>query len=52
MNQDVDEVTDDDADKIIGEIEMKVGGGSGGGVINYLRKKFIFSTFFLLFSSK
>ena len=32
MNGDVEEATDEDADKIIGEIEMKVGGGPSGGV--------------------
>jgi len=32
MNADVEEATDEDADKVIGEIEMKVGGGPGGGV--------------------
>ena len=46
MNQDVDEVTDDDADKIIGEIELKVGGGSGGGVINFLIKFQVLNFFF------
>ena len=32
MNGDVEEATDEDADKVIGEIEMKVGGGPSGGV--------------------
>ena len=32
MNGDVEDSTDEDADKVIGEIEMKVNGGNGGGV--------------------
>ena len=36
MNGDVEEATDEDADKVIGEIELKVGGGPGGGVKRFL----------------
>lgn len=32
MNSDVEETTDEDADKVIAEIEMKVNPGGGGGV--------------------
>lgn len=32
MNSDVEDTTDEDADKVIAEIEGKVGGGGGGGV--------------------
>ncbi len=31
MNSDMEEATDNDADKIIAEVEMKINGGGGNG---------------------
>lgn len=46
MNSDVEDTTDEDADKVIAEIEGKVGGGGGGGVFFNIIYIFLLNNYF------